>query len=173
MQDVDDEVIGCFSNELDIGYEEEMSSRIEWLIDEGHFIAQDFLVDLNDGSRLQSPEDCSLRVHTFIRDQCDTSYQHPVHPFTAFVHLLNAADENLDVFCSAPYLTDKHVLDHLAHYAMSVDESGRNLSIHVILGPKLYNQKVLNDFVGDSIQTSKISGHQATQNQSLWSLGDG
>jgi len=104
MQDVDDEVIGCFSNELDIGYEEEMSSRIEWL-DDGHFITQDFLADLNDGSRLQLPEDRPLRVHTFIRDQDDTSYQHPAHPFTALVHMLDAACENSDVFCSAPYLT--------------------------------------------------------------------
>lgn len=151
MQDVDDEVIGCFSNELDIGYEEEMSSRIEWL-DDGHFITQDFLVDLNDGSRLQLPGDRPLRVHTFIRDQHDTSYQHPAHPFTALVHMLDAADENSDVFCSAPYLTDKHALDQLAHYAKPVVESGRNLSIHVILGPEPYNQKVLNDFVGDSIR---------------------
>ena len=114
MDDVDNTLPGAFKPEIDYAFEEEMNAAIEWL-DDGHLVAQDFMKALADGKELSPPPERPLRVHTFIRTEHDTSYQHEQHPFIAAVYLLSTANEGSDVFLSAPYLTDKHFLDQLAH----------------------------------------------------------
>ena len=151
MEDIDREPHGIhFKGEIDEEYEREMFESEEWLED-GHFLQQSFLRD-REGVDVLVPQQRPLRVHTFLRNIRDEAISHPAHPFLAFVHLLKSPEENSEVVLSAPYLTDAHVIDQLAHYAKPVAENGKRLLIKVILGPEPYNVDVINKFVGDSEQ---------------------
>lgn len=106
-----------------------MNETVEWL-DEDPFISQDFLKDLEDGSTLSPPPERPLRVvHTYLRTEHALAFQHPCHPFISFVYLLENADQGSDVFLSSTYLTDKHAINQLAHYAKPVQETGSGLNI--------------------------------------------
>ena len=67
MEDIDREPLGpIFASEIDYDYENEMQEKELWL-DEGHFLEQSFLHDV-EGNRIAVPQERSLRVHTFLRD---------------------------------------------------------------------------------------------------------
>jgi hypothetical protein len=151
MEDVEDDRYGAFEPEVDYQFEDEMNETVEWL-DEGHFISQDFLKNLEDGSTLSPPPERPLRVHTYLRTEHDLAFQHTCHPFISFVYLLENADQGSDVFLSSPYLTDKHAIDQLVHYAKPVQENGSGLNIYILLGPEEYNQQIIKSFVGDNMQ---------------------
>ena len=104
--------------------------------------------DLRTEVRLSSER--PLDVHTYCRGNNRQSFAHDRHPFVAALHLLREADEGSDVYISAPFLTDTYFLDELCHYAKPVEDGGRLLQVHLLLGPAGYNATVINRFIGTS-----------------------
>ena len=133
---------------LNMRYEHEMQDAIEWL-DEGHFISQEWFRNGQE-SAVQLSTKRPLVVHTFLRDGNHESYAHDAHPLVAFVHLLKEAPIKSEVFVSMPYFTDFSVMDHLAHYAKSEADGGRDLQIKIIFGPDAMNKAELQRFIGHS-----------------------
>lgn len=134
---------------LDMRYEHQMQDAIEWL-DEGHFISQDWFHNGDSHSSVQLSTKRPLVVHTYCRGENHESYAHDAHPLVAFVHLLKEAPVTSDVFISIPFFTDFSVIDHLAHYAKSEADGGRDLQIKIIFGPEPMNKAELQRFIGQS-----------------------
>lgn len=103
--------------------------------DNGYFLPRSWVFAHNT-EILFEPEAVSTCLHTFARNGEGESICHDKHPFATIVHLLRNADDNSCVYISVPYLSDLHFVDELCHYAKSVEDGGKNLSIRVVLGPE-------------------------------------
>ncbi|KAG7372706.1 PLD-like domain containing protein [Nitzschia inconspicua] len=73
---------------------------------------------------------------------------HENHPFVAMVHLLQEAEVGSTVYMSMPYMTDKHVMDELCHFAQPEVNGGRDLKINIILCETKDNRDFINTFIG-------------------------
>lgn len=134
---------------LDMRYERQMQDAIEWLDESHYFISQGWFNNNGDSAVELSPKR-PLLVHTFLRGTNHESHAHDAHPLVAFVHLLKSAPIKSAVFVSIPYFTDFSVIDHLAHYAKSQTDGGRDLEIRIIFGPDPMNRTELQRFIGQS-----------------------
>ena len=74
---------------------------------------------------------------------------HENHPFVAMAHLLQEAEVASTVYMSMPYMTDKHVMDELCHFAQPEVNGGRDLKINIILCETKDNKDFINNtFLG-------------------------
>lgn len=139
-----------FDVDVDVDFELAEQDATVWIGD-GHFIDQSWVNQGTDDA-IEATEERPAVLHTCLRHptsepEAGKSYAHDCHPFVAFVHLLQNAQEGSDVFLSIPYLSDFTAIDQLCHYA---DPEYGGLQIYIVLGPKTWNVECLEKFVGRS-----------------------
>ena len=138
---------------IDVSYEmEQVELAMQSATEEGHFLGRQWLFqgqDLRAEVRLSSPER-PLDVHTYLRGNNRQSFAHNRHPFVAALYLLREADGGSAVYISAPFLTDTYFVDELCHYAKPIEDGGRSLQVHLLLGPAVFNETVISRFIGTS-----------------------